>query len=274
MRGDGAAVKDGELDACFIPDKPLDVLAAADVAASGRRGMGRRRIVRAGRRAYLTAAWKRRSSTRSSPCSPTAMHKRGQRAALVHYDAVHRKLRERRGSRMIAIMSGRAIRGVRLRVRLEPEGLSSARSTRISASNRCRRHLPARQHVLGILQMATGVVRVADAQGSRLDAVLAGEAPSRSDEMSAASRGCAPPPMRGSRRPISRASPMSSMPRSRGSSRTTRSRVLLQSRSAAYLAEGKRALGVVPTAETLVLERFFDEAGGMQLVLHAPWAAA
>src|SRR5438094_6112857 len=39
---------------------------------------------------------------------------------------------------------------------------------------------------------------------------------------------------------------------------------------AAYLAEGKRALGVVPTAETLVLERFFDEAGGMQLVLHAP----
>src|SRR5262249_27436423 len=39
---------------------------------------------------------------------------------------------------------------------------------------------------------------------------------------------------------------------------------------AAYLAEGKRALGVLPTKETLVLERFFDEAGGMQLVLHAP----
>src|SRR5438874_10848644 len=39
---------------------------------------------------------------------------------------------------------------------------------------------------------------------------------------------------------------------------------------AAYLAEGKRALGVVPTTEALVLERFFDEAGGMQLVLHAP----
>jgi ATP-dependent helicase Lhr and Lhr-like helicase len=39
---------------------------------------------------------------------------------------------------------------------------------------------------------------------------------------------------------------------------------------AAYLAEGKRALGALPTRETLVLERFFDEAGGMQLVLHAP----
>src|SRR5262249_14386700 len=39
---------------------------------------------------------------------------------------------------------------------------------------------------------------------------------------------------------------------------------------AAYLAEGKRALGGLPTRETPVLERFFDEAGGMHLVLHAP----
>ena len=50
------------------------------------------------------------------------------------------------------------------------------------------------------------------------------------------------------------------------------------SRSAAeqiarYLAEAKRSLGVVPTTETLVLERFFDESGGMQLVLHAPFGS-
>src|SRR6185295_11265571 len=40
-----------------------------------------------------------------------------------------------------------------------------------------------------------------------------------------------------------------------------------------YLSEGRRALGVVPTQQTLVLERFFDEAGGMQLVLHAPFGS-
>ena len=40
-----------------------------------------------------------------------------------------------------------------------------------------------------------------------------------------------------------------------------------------YLAEGRRALGVIPTQETLVLERFFDESGGMQLVLHAPFGS-
>ena len=40
-----------------------------------------------------------------------------------------------------------------------------------------------------------------------------------------------------------------------------------------YLAEGQRVLGVVPTQSTLVIERFFDEAGGMQLVLHAPFGS-
>ena len=40
-----------------------------------------------------------------------------------------------------------------------------------------------------------------------------------------------------------------------------------------YLAEGRRALGVIPSQDSLVLERFFDEAGGMQLVLHAPFGS-
>src|SRR5690606_36119962 len=41
----------------------------------------------------------------------------------------------------------------------------------------------------------------------------------------------------------------------------------------AYLEEGRAALGVIPTQDTLVLERFFDESGGMQLVLHAPFGS-
>ena len=41
----------------------------------------------------------------------------------------------------------------------------------------------------------------------------------------------------------------------------------------AYLADGRRALGVIPSQDTLVLERFFDESGGMQLVLHAPFGS-
>jgi ATP-dependent Lhr-like helicase len=41
----------------------------------------------------------------------------------------------------------------------------------------------------------------------------------------------------------------------------------------AYLADGRAALGVLPTQDTIVLERFFDESGGMQLVLHAPFGS-
>ncbi len=41
----------------------------------------------------------------------------------------------------------------------------------------------------------------------------------------------------------------------------------------AYLQEGKRVLGMVPTQRRVVAERFFDETGGMQLVIHAPFGA-
>ena len=40
-----------------------------------------------------------------------------------------------------------------------------------------------------------------------------------------------------------------------------------------YVRAGRNALGVVPTQDTVVAERFFDEAGGMQLVVHAPFGS-
>src|SRR5262249_39873564 len=40
-----------------------------------------------------------------------------------------------------------------------------------------------------------------------------------------------------------------------------------------YLAAGAAVFGCLPTHETVVLERFFDEAGGMQLVIHSPFGS-
>src|SRR6185369_2445186 len=37
-----------------------------------------------------------------------------------------------------------------------------------------------------------------------------------------------------------------------------------------YVRAGAAALGTMPNAKTVVAERFFDEAGGMQLGVHAP----
>jgi ATP-dependent Lhr-like helicase len=41
----------------------------------------------------------------------------------------------------------------------------------------------------------------------------------------------------------------------------------------AYFADAYRSLGAIPSQETLVMERFFDESGGMQLVLHSPFGS-
>src|SRR4029079_5724591 len=40
-----------------------------------------------------------------------------------------------------------------------------------------------------------------------------------------------------------------------------------------YLAAGYAALGCLPTRDNIVLERFFDEAGGMQLIVHSPYGS-
>ncbi len=268
------AVKDGELDRVLIPDKPLDVLAQQIVAESAAEEWDENVLFELFRRAYpYRGLEKAEFDEVVAMLAHGYATKRGQRAALVHYDAVHRKLRERRGARMIAIMSGGAIPEVfDYRVKLEPEG------TFIGTLNEdfAIESLPGDIFQLGntswrILQIGNGVVRVADAQGQPPSMPFwLGEAPSRSDEMSAAvsrlraaadSRLPAPDQPR---KPDELDAAVAWLEQDYRLPRSAAEQI------AAYLAEGKRALGVVPIAETLVLERFFDEAGGMQLVLHAP----
>src|SRR6266702_2988797 len=268
------AVWDGDLDRVLIPTNPLDVLAQQIVAESAAEEWDEDALFELFRRAY---PYRSLEKTEFDEVVAMLAHgyatKRGQRAALVHYDAVHRKLRERRGSRMTAIMSGGAIPEVfDYRVRLEPEG------TFIGTLNEdfAIESLPGDIFQLGntswrILQIGNGVVRVADAQGQPPSMPFwLGEAPSRSDEMSAAVsrlRAAAdaklPRPDQ-PRKPDELDAAVAWLEQDYALPRSAAEQI------AAYLAEGKRALGVVPTAETLVLERFFDEAGGMQLVLHAP----
>ena len=268
------AVKDGELDRVLIPDKPLDVLAQQIVAESAAEEWDENALFELFRRAYPYRGLKKAEFDEVvAMLAHGYATKRGQRAALVHYDAVHQKLRERRGSRMIAITSGGAIPEVfDYRVQLEPEGMFIGTLNEDFAIE----SLPGDIFQLGntswrILQIGNGVVRVADAQGRPPSMPFwLGEAPSRSDEMSAAVsklRAAADPKL-----------PRPDQPRKPDELDAAVAWLVQDYRLprpaaeqiAVYLAEGKRALGVVPSAETLVLERFFDEAGGMQLVLHAP----
>ncbi|HEY6240349.1 MAG TPA: DEAD/DEAH box helicase [Burkholderiales bacterium] len=268
------AAKDGELDRVLVPAKPLDVLAQQIVAEVAAEEWEEGALFDLFRRAYPY-----RDLVREEFGEVVAMlahgfaTKRGQRAALVHYDAVHRKLRERRGSRLVAIMSGGAIPEVfDYRVQLEPEG------TFVGTLNEdfAIESLPGDVFQLGntswrILQIGNGVVRVADAQGQPPSMPFwLGEAPARSEEMSAAVsklRTVADSKLPGPGQLHSSGeldAAVAWLVHDYALSRSAAEQI------AAYLAEGKRALGAIPTAETIVLERFFDEAGGMQLVLHAP----
>src|SRR5206468_3827500 len=106
-----------------------------------------------------------------------------------------------------------------------------------------------------ITQVAAGVVRVADAKGAPPTIPFwLGEAPARSDELSRA--------LSDLRRDFSQRQPPSDDAVAAG---WLISETNLPPAAAEeivnYLTESERALGVLPTQETLVLERFFDESG-------------
>jgi len=277
------AVHDGELDRVFVPEKPLDVLAqqiVAEVSAEGE--WAEEALLDVCRNAYPY-----RDLTRKEFLEVVEMlghgfaTRRGRRAALLHHDNHNRLIRPRKGSRMNAIMNGGAIPEVfDFKVVLEPEGHVVGTLNEDFAIE----SLPGDVFQLGntswkILRIGGGVVRVADAKGQPPSMPFwLGEAPARSDEMSAAvsklrkavdgALGDRAPAFAGeTRETAGLARAIELLERDYFLSRGAAEQV------ARYLDEARRMLGVVPTTDTIALERFFDESGGMQLVLHAPFGS-
>ncbi len=272
------AVHDGELDRIHVPDQPLDVLAQQIVAeTSAEEEWGEDELLALFRLAYpYRALEKPRFMEVVEMLSRGYATRRGRRAALIHYDSLNKKLRGRKGSRMNAIMNGGAIPEVfDYRVVLEPESHTVGTINEDFAIE----SLPGDVFQLGntswrILKIGNGVVRVADAQGQPPSMPFwLGEAPARSNEMSVA--------VSRLRAAVDAVLPSPDSPRKDGEVESAiqllekeyfLSRVAAE-QIASYLGEAKRSLGVVPTMDTIALERFFDESGGMQLVLHAPFGS-
>ncbi len=261
------SVQGGELDRLVIPQKPLDVLAqqiVAEVASGEWPEDGLFELVR---RAYPY-----RDLTRSEFDDVVRMladgfaTKRGRRGALIHHDEINGRLRARRGARLAALTSGGAIPDVAdYAVVLEPEGSFIGTVDEDFAIE----SMPGDIFQLGnsawrILRIESGRLRVEDARGQPPTIPFwFGEAPERSAELSAAVSD-----LRGDidTRLGDPEAAIEWLVES-GVSRAA-ARQLIE-----YLAAAKRALGVLPTQRTVILERFFDEAGGMQLVVHAPFGS-
>jgi ATP-dependent Lhr-like helicase len=272
------AVKRGELDRILTHDAPLDVLAQQIVAESSCDEYGEDELFEMVRRAWPYRALERKDfDAVVAMVSDGFATRRGRRAALVHRDEVNAKLRGRRGARMLSITSGGAIPEVAdYRVVLEGEEtfigtLNEDFAIESTAGDIFQLGNASWQ----IVQVGSGIVRVSDAKGAPPSIPFwLGEAPARSDELSRAvsdlrrefARVAAPPAAFVGQH-AAEGGGATWLVNEAGITEDAANEI------ANYLGQSLTALGVMPTQETLVLERFFDESGGMQLVLHAPFGS-
>ncbi len=267
------AVRAGELDRLYIPEAPLDVLSQQIVAevAAGERGEDELF-------ALVRRAWPYRNLPRAAydeilqVLADGIATRRGRQSAYLHRDAVNGRLRARRGARLTAITCGGAIpQNADYQVVMEPQGVMVGTLNEDFAVE----SLAGDIFQLGntsyrILRVEAGKVRVEDAAGMAPTLPFwLGEAPARTDELSSA--------VSQLREKIDQALTDLHPDTLQRCEAMLREQHELSDLAAqqlvAYLATAKAVLGHLPTRERLVIERFFDEAGGMQLIIHAPFGA-
>jgi ATP-dependent Lhr-like helicase len=205
--------------------------------------------------------------------------RRGRCGAYVHRDRVNGKLRARRGARLAAITSGGAIPDNSLyTVVAEPDGVVVGTVDEDFAveSNRGDIMLLGNTSwMIHRIETNAGRMLVQDAHGAPPTVPFwRGEAPARTQELSAH--------VGELREKISESLPHTS-PVGFSATQPEVAKVVgflkdecgLDDSGAEqmieYVLQGRAVLGAVPTQTTIIAERFFDEGGGMQLVIHAPF---
>ena len=268
------AARQGKLDRLTVPEKPLDVLAQQIVASAALEEWDETALFDLARRAYPY-----RDLTRGEFDDVVKMlaegftTQRGRGRAHLHYDGVNRRIRARKGARLAAVTSGGAIpENADYNVILQPQGAMVGTVNEDFAIE----SMPGDIFQLGIsawriLRVTQGKVLVEDAHGQPPTIPFwLGEAPARtaelSDEVSTLRAeiderlGAQQPP---------------DLERVKDTAVWLAAEAGIEDAAAdqavEYLAATKASLGVIPTQSKIVLERFFDESGGMQLVLHAPF---
>jgi ATP-dependent helicase Lhr and Lhr-like helicase len=277
------AVRQGQLDKLSITDKPLDVLAQqmiATVASLDTTAKNAKGAHEKGEEAGISeedlwrlmrSAYPYRNLGREDfdqlveMLSEGVETRRSRRSAYLHRDRIHGMLRPRRGARLTAITNGGAIPDT-----ADYRVIEFPRETFVGTVHEdfAIESLAGDIFLLGnrswrIRRVGAGMVWVEDAQG--LPPTIPfwmGEAPARTLELSTA--------VSDLRKAIAERLI------DRGVAVEWLISEVPMSRSAAeqivnYVADTVATLGTVPSQDKIIAERFFDEAGGMQLILHSPW---
>ena len=276
------SISAGELDRLMVPSTPLDVLAQQIVAMAAAEDWREDELYELARRAYCYAELTRDEfDAVVEMLSEGISTKRGRSGALLHRDRVHGVVRGRRGARLAAITSGGAIPdNAQFLVLAEPDETVVGTLDEDFAVE----SMAGDVFLLGttswrIRRVEAGRVRVEDAKGAAPTIPFwRGEAPGRTWELSTA------------------VSDLRAKILEKGSGGFFEGEAAknppdpfsdpidflinechLDKRGAEqavfYVRAGAAALGALPTVDTVVAERFFDEGGGMQLVLHSPLGA-
>ncbi|HEY2014657.1 MAG TPA: DEAD/DEAH box helicase [Bryobacteraceae bacterium] len=261
------AIRLGELDRLEIPCNALDVLAQQMIAACASEDFAEDDLFAMVRRAGPYRSLERADfDAVLAVLSEGIATARGRSGAYLHRDAVNHRVRGRRGARLTAITSGGAIpETAQYLVVAEPEGVTVGTLDEDFAVE----SMAGDVFLLGttswrIRRVEAGRVRVEDARGAAPTIPFwRGEAPGRTLELS---------------REVSRLREeiaanadvpacLALLERECGLDRRGAEQAV------EYAQAGRAALGAAPTVQRIVAERFFDEGGGMQLVIHAPFGA-
>jgi ATP-dependent Lhr-like helicase len=245
------AIRHGTLDRTPQPGQPLDILAQQIVSACVPETWDEERLFSVFRR-----AWPYRSLSRDDFNSLVALHIDG-RSALLHRDGVNGRLRATKRARITALTAGGAIPDTgQYQVLLEPEGIQvGSLDEDFAIESNGGDIFQLGNASWQILRVEPGIVRVADAHGAPPSVPFwFGEAPARTRELSESiatvrEHGRDPEWLTG----------------------TVGLSPAAATQLSDFIQEGERTLGAIPTPTRVVLERFFDESGGMQLVVHAPF---
>ena len=262
MRG----VRRGRLDAIVMPDRPLDILAQQMVAESAAEQWASDELLELARRAAPFRDLSRSDFEDVTELLAEGIRTgRGRRAYYLHRDQVNGTVKGRRGARLAALTSGGAIPELGdFRVIAEPDEVQvGSVHEEWAVESRPGDVFLLGTHSWRIRRVEPGTVRVVDAHGAPPSVPFwQGEAPGRTRELSEE--------VSELRQAVADRSPADA-------GRWLSDECGIDGAAAgmivSYLRAGLAALGALPTMNAIILERFFDEAGGMQLVGHAPFGA-
>lgn len=263
------AIRGGELDRILMPEAPIDIVAQQMVAAVAAEEMDVDALYDLIRSSYPYRNLTRKSFDRILDMMVEGVSTaHGRRAAHLHHDRVNRRLKPRRGARLAAITGGGAIpdtadyavvedpTGARVGTVNEDFAIESMRGDIFLLGN----------HSWRIRRVEAGTVRVEDAgQAPPTIPFWFGEAPARTRELSEAVSSL-------------REDTAARMGDKEGAITWLIDECGIDQGGAEQIVEYVAAtiamLGTVPTCDRIIAERFFDESGGMQLVIHSPFGGA